>query len=492
VARALAHPAKPDVIVRRLPTLLLALALGAAPWPCAARGQGPAPARSPEGHWQGTLQGTLRLVVHVIRTSEGRFGGTLDSPDQGAAGLALDALTFTGDSLRFSMRRIGGEFAGAMSADGAKIDGQWRQSGLALPLVLERLASAPEARRPQEPREPYPYAADTVRVSNRKSGVSLAGTLTVPSGAGPFPCAILITGSGPEDRDEKVFGHRPFLVLADHLARHGIAALRLDDRGVGASSGDFSRATSLDFADDALAALDFLSNRRGIDARRIGLIGHSEGGLIAPLVATRSRNVAWIVLLAGTGVPGDSVLSGQVERIARAAGVDAAVVAAESRLQRQILIAVREERDSAAVTLRVRQLVRARLAELPEAQRKGLGDPDALADAQLRVLRSPWMSFFLTYDPRPTLGKVRCPVLALNGEKDVQVDARQNLAAIEEALRGGGNRDFAIRQLPGLNHLFQTAGSGATAEYAAIEETMAPIALEAVTTWIQAHGVPRR
>ena len=454
--------------------------------------QTPSPVRSPEGHWQGSLQGMVRVVVHVDRTTAGRLTGTMDSPDQGALGLPIDTLVFSGDSLRFTMRRILGDFAGAMSADGTRIEGRWRQGGASFPLTLERLERAPELERPQEPRKPYPYAEDTVRVENPGAGVSLAGTLTTPHGVGPFPCAVLITGSGPEDRDETVFGHRPFLVLADHLTRNGIAVLRMDDRGVRGSSGRFSRATSEDFAADVTAALDFLKARHGIDPRRIGLIGHSEGGLIAPMVAAGSRNVAFVVLLAGPGLPGDSVLVLQVERATRAAGADEATIAAERRLQSRMMAALREGRDSAAVTTQVRRLFRERIAQLPEQSRRALGDPDRLADAQLALLRSPWMRFFVAYDPRPTLRKLRCPVLALNGEKDVQVAPKQNLGAIEATLRAAGNRDFTVKELPGLNHLFQRAATGAVAEYAQIEETIAPSVLDQITDWIQAHTATRR
>jgi hypothetical protein len=281
-----------------------------------------------------------------------------------------------------------------------------------------------------------------------------------------------------------VFGHRPFLVLADHLTRAGIAVLRLDDRGVGASSGRFGTATTRDFAGDAHAAVEFLRGRREIDPTRIGLIGHSEGGLVAPMVAAKSKDIAFIVLLAGPGVRGDSLLTLQVERITRAAGADDATVAAETGLTRALIAASVQDGDSAEVTARAHRLVRDRLAELPPERRAAFGDPDSLADVQLARLRSPWMRFFLTYDPVPTLRRVRCPVLALNGDKDVQVPSVENLKGIGDALRAGGNRDFETRELPGLNHLFQTAATGAVTEYARIEETMSPRALDAIAEWI--------
>jgi fermentation-respiration switch protein FrsA (DUF1100 family) len=442
--------------------------------------------RTPEGLWEGTLQGTLRIVVH-IRSAEHGFAATMDSPDQSAMGLPIDTLAFARDTLRFEMRAIRGDFVGAMNAAGNELAGRWHQGTVTLPLTLKKTEHETQLVPPQEPKPPFPYAVDTVRVINHEGGVSLAGSLTEPRSGGPFAAVTLVTGSGPEDRDEMVFGHRPFLVLADHLTRAGIAVLRLDDRGVGGSTGNFAAATSQDFASDARAAVEFLKGRKEIAADRIGLIGHSEGGLVAPMVAVNSKDVAFIVLLAGPGLRGDSLLCLQVERIVRAAGADEATVHAETRLNRSLIAAFLQGGDSAAVSARVHQLIRDRLAQLPAPARTSFGDPDSLAESQLARLRSPWMRFFLTYDPAPTLRRVRCPVLALNGEKDVQVPARENPKAIGDALRAGGNRDFRTKALPGLNHMFQTAQTGAVSEYMRIEETMAPVALDEIAQWISSR-----
>jgi fermentation-respiration switch protein FrsA (DUF1100 family) len=442
--------------------------------------------RTPEGIWVGTLEGMLRIVVHVRATGPS-LTGSMDSPDQGAMGLPMDTLAFDRDTLRFVMRAIRGDFAGVMNAQGDEIAGRWHQGSVTLPLTLRKTEKEPQRHRPQEPQRPYPYAEDTVRVENRAAGVSLAGTLTTPRGVGPFPAVVLVTGSGPEDRDETVFGHRPFLVLADHLTRAGIVVLRLDDRGVGSSSGSFSAATTQDFASDAEAAVGFLRVRKGIDPGMIGLIGHSEGGLVVPMVAARSKEVAFIVLLAGPGVRGDSLLGLQVERLTRAAGADEAAVQAEVRFNRSLLAAFEQGGDSAAVAARIHQLMRDRLTELPAEARARLGDPDSLAESQLARLRTPWMRFFLSYDPAAALRRVRCPLLALNGERDVQVPPRENLKAIGDALRAGGNRDFETKELPVLNHLFQTATTGSISEYARIEETMSPTALDEIAQWLARH-----
>ena len=444
-----------------------------------------------EGTWQGSLQGMLRLVVHIERTASGAFKATMDSPDQGAMGLPIDTLIATGDSLRFLMRRIGGEYvARRVSTD--SLAGVWRQGGMALPLGLTRGGAPALRRRPQEPLRPLPY--DTVAVSfanPRAPGVTIAGTLTLPRGQGPFPCALLISGSGPEDRDEAVFGHRPFLVLADHLTRNGIAVLRVDDRGVGGSTGRFADATSEDFASDALAGVEFLKTRKEIDRKRIGLIGHSEGGLIGPIVAARTRDVAFMVLMAGPGVPGDSTLMLQGAAIRRAMGASEAAIDAQQAGTRRIYALV-QAGDSLSAVREARELARSQIAAMSQEERAALGDPDSAAAGLLQRLYTPWMRFFIGYDPRPTLRKVRCPVLAINGEKDVQVLPRENLAAIDAALAAGGLRDRTMKELPGLNHLFQTCRLCTVPEYAQLEETMAPAALDEMTRWIQARTAAKR
>ncbi len=426
----------------------------------------------------------LRIVVNVVADTAGGLVSTLDSPDQGAMGLPVSSVTFSNDTLRLELKSLGAGFVGRMSDDGTRIAGEWHQSGQSIPLTIARADSTPEPRRPQEPRPPYPYATEDVRYPGGADGVTLAGTLTRPIGAGPFPCVLLITGSGPENRDEFVFGHRPFLIVADHLTRHGIAVLRVDDRGVGSSTGTTARATSEDFAADVLAGVRFLRARADIDAKRIGLVGHSEGGLIAPMVATRSKDVAFVVLLAGPGVPGEQVLYAQGEAISRVMGRSEPDIAQQRRVQQRLFAIAEADLDSAAVDARVREAFRAEHVDSPVAESQ--------IPTSIGMARSPWFRFFLTYDPRPVLRRLRCPVLALNGSKDVQVPAKQNLPEIEKALKAGGNRDFETRELPGLNHLFQTCTTCAPTEYARLEETFAPVALEAMTEWIRAHTAPRR
>ena len=436
----------------------------------------------PRGTWSGTLMNRLRIVFHVSADSTGGLRSSFDSPDQGAMGLTVARTIRTGDSLAFELADLHASFVGRLSADGGRIEGEWRQGGAKLPLRLDWSAEntpAPLApRRPQEPKPPYPYTTTEVHYAGGGPGVSLAGSLTVPPGVGPFPCVLMITGSGPQDRDEALDGHRPFLVIADHLTRSGVAVLRVDDRGVGGSVGRFAGATSADFADDARAGVRFLASRPEIDRRRIGLVGHSEGGLIAPLVAAGSRDVAFIVLLAGTGVPGAEISCAQAEATMRSLGMPDSVIRSRLTFQKALLAIAQEDLDSLALVARVAGLLRAQHVDSTTAER---------VRPQVASLLNPWARWFLNYDPRPTLRRVHCPVLALNGSKDVQVPAGLDLPEIEGALRAGGNRDVTTRELPGLNHLFQDCTTGAPTEYAAIEETFSPAALDTMTSWILAH-----
>lgn len=437
-----------------------------------------------DGDWIGTLAAggaNLRLAFHVTRDPAGQLAATMDSLDQGAMGLKIETVNVTGDVVRFQLKAPPAAFEGKFSADRSQIDGAWIQGGVSLPLVLKR-GTAERPKRPQEPARPYPYKDEEVTYQNKAAGITLAGTLTLPRAMSPAPAVILITGSGPEDRNETVFGHKPFLILADHLTRNGLAVLRVDDRGVGGSSGKTSEGTSEDFAGDVQAGIDYLKTRKEIDPKRIGLIGHSEGGLIAPIVATRSSDVAFIVLMAGPGFPGEDILYLQAAAIAKAGGATDAQVSANRALQGQIFRVVKEEQDPAAASARLRLLRDQILSGVPEAQKAAAS---GMLDAQMAAVSTPWFRYFLTYDPRPSLSKVKCPVLAIIGERDLQVPYEQNLEAIGAALKAGGNTNVTLVHLPGLNHLFQTAATGSPSEYTRIEETMSPAALDAVTEWIK-------
>ena len=338
--------------------------------------------------------------------------------------------------------------------------------------------------RPQEPKRPYPYSELEVIVDNKEAGVKLSGTLTTPNNGGPFPAVLLISGSGPQDRDESLMGHKPFLVLADHLTRLGVAVLRVDDRGVGRSTGEFLECTSEDFAEDVLACIEFLKGRSAIDPGRIGLIGHSEGGLIAPMVAARSADVAFVVLMAGPGLTGEEIFYLQGASIAKAEGVDDAFTQRNRAAQQRLFAIVKQESDRGIIEKKARQEIAALMAAMPEAQRKAAEASPSFVENQIVMLMLPWFRFYLTHDPRTELMKVNCPVLAINGDRDLQVPAAENLSAIAQALKTGGNKDFSTVSLPNLNHLFQTSLTGAISQYHKIEETISPAALSTISDWI--------
>jgi uncharacterized protein len=341
-------------------------------------------------------------------------------------------------------------------------------------------AADPGARRPQEPLRPLPYVERQVTFRSPAAGIRLAGTLALPAGGGPHPAVVLVAGTGPQDRDATVAGHRPFLVLADHLVRHGIAVLRFDERGVGASGGSHASASTPDFAQDAAAAVAWLATQRDIDGARIGVIGHSEGGMVAPMVASQSARVAFLVLLAAPGLPMREIGVRQAAAVARAEGAAAADVAARVQLSSSILALFRDDLPPDVLQARARPVLEAGFAGI------GLDAAGRQREVEraLAHYASPWAQFALRHDPAPVLRSVRVPVLALNGGLDVQIEAGPNLAAIAAALRDGGNARVTVRELPGLNHYFQTARTGGISEYGRIPETFAPAALTAISDWV--------
>lgn len=441
-----------------------------------------------EGMWEGTLSvggASLRLIFKVAKAPDGSLTATLDSLDQGALGLPVDKVTLDGKSVLFDLKRLGAAFEAKANAEFTELTGNWKQGGLELPLVMKRTEKETKLNRPQEPQKPYPYNEEEVSYENKKAGIKLAGTLTTPRDKGPFPAVLLITGSGPQDRNEAIFGHKPFMVLADHLTRQGIAVLRVDDRGVGGSTGNVGAATTEDFTEDVLAGVEYLKSRKEIDPKRIGLIGHSEGGIIAPLAATKSPDIAFIVLMAGTGLPGEEILYLQGALIAKVSGASDEAIAENRRVQERIFAILKSEKDPKEAEKKFYALRDQLVAEMTEEQRKAGADKPL--EAQLKSVNTPWFRFFVTYDPKPALSKVKCPVLAINGERDLQVPPRENLAAIESALKAGGNKDFSAIMLPELNHLFQKAATGSPGEYARIEETISPTALKSISDWIGRH-----
>ncbi|WP_047245219.1 alpha/beta hydrolase family protein [Maribacter thermophilus] len=440
------------------------------------------------GQWNGVLKAQgieLRLVFNVTKTDNG-YTSTMDSPDQGAKGIPVTRTTFEEPTLTFAVDHIQMEYQGTLKEE--VIVGTFKQMGQEFPLNLSRKAVEKEAvKRPQEPIKPYPYHSEEVTFQNTKAGISLAGTLTLPKKEGVFPAVVLISGSGPQNRDEELLEHKPFLVISDYFTKNGIAVLRFDDRGVAASTGDFKTATSADFATDVESALAYLKTRKEIDQNNMGLVGHSEGGIIAPMVASRSKDVAFIVLLAGTGIPGDQLLLLQQERIARANGVSESDIKKAKETNATLFTMVVTANDMDKLKTELTHSITEAMKNEKSTETTNRTAEDAYVAMQVDQITSPWMLYFLKYDPATVLEKVTCPVLAVNGEKDLQVPSDINLSAIKNALTKGGNKNVTVKEFENLNHLFQECETGAPNEYATIEQTFSPLALSEITQWILAQ-----
>ncbi|NBB85493.1 MAG: alpha/beta hydrolase [Bacteroidetes bacterium] len=468
-----------------LPLLLAVVLVHYAPTPAYAQD---APADDPPPHeafvgtWEGTLEvgGQSIRLIFDIQEEAGALTGMTYSPDQSPTGTPISSIEVTDERIVLEIAQIGGRFEGTLADDQAALIGELSQRGMMLPLTLERTDPAAVLAgpaRPQHPEPPYPYAVREVTFVNQTDRLTLAGTLTLPDADGPHPAVVLIGGSGPLDRDAEVFGHKLFLVLADHLTRRGIAVLRYDERGVGASEGTAWPAVSSEaFARDAAAGVRFLQVHPEISADAIGLTGHSEGGLVAPLVHTEHTPVAFIGLLAAPSVPGDKLLEEQLAAIVAAQGLPDAMVASTRTSQRALLEAAK--RASTADT------ARAELRTVLSAQ----GMSEAQVQAQIEQLTSPWFSFFLTHDPQPALTQLDVPVLALYGSIDLQVPPAQNAGPMQAALDASPSSDATVAVMDSLNHLFQPATTGLPGEYAQIETTLAPAMLERLTKWICAQA----
>lgn len=433
----------------------------------AAHAQGLLPPAALVGHWTGALKTPtghdLQIFLNVTTNS-----ASVDVPDQGGFAAPVAGLTLTGSTVSFETPTLRAKWAGTLAADGQSMTGTLTQ-GVSLPLTLKRFAM----NRPQTPKPPFPYRVVDVEVQSTPD-VKLAGSLTLPPGKGPFPAAVMITGSGQQDRDETVFDHKPFAVIADALARRGVAVLRLDDRGAGGSTGSFGSATMDDFAIDVRAAVKTLRARKDIAPGRVGLIGHSEGGMIGPMVAADDPKIAFVVLLAGPGVPFTQLIAAQRAAIGDAVGADAKQMAANEAIVARAEAIAAAAKDSADAEAQIK------------AAFAGKGLPPAALDQIARQVGSPGMRSMLADDPRPALAKLRMPVLALIGSKDLQVPAAQNIPALKADLKD--NPKATVTELPDINHLFQDTKTGLISGYILSEQTMSPRALDLMVDWVVANA----
>lgn len=436
--------------------------------------------------WTGKMNAAGRefeFQLRVFEDSEGKKSAKLDSLSESVRDLRTE-FDQSGDQFEFTVPLSGAKYQGALAEDGKSVEGKWIQGGgeFALNFTSVELAKTNKVskKRPQTPVPPFPYDAMELEVENNEAKLTLAGTLTMPKGDGPFATMILISGSGPQDRDETILEHKPFAVLADHLTKAGIAVFRYDERGVGKSTGTYSGATSEDFAGDVEAIIMALKKQDKVDKKKIGLIGHSEGGLIAPMIAARNQDVAFIVMMAGPGVPGKQIILTQSRAIAKASGVPDEALDLNQKFLKQMLGGIANDATPEGLLNRVIENIK---KELPEEAQDGFKLPDA-AKAQMAMFETPWFRFFSEYDPVPALKKTKCPVLSVIGEKDLQVDCEMNQEAIEAALKAGNNKDYTISRLADLNHLFQKCETGSPTEYASIEETLNPVFLDLITNWL--------
>ena len=402
----------------------------------------------------------------------------MDSPKQGAFGLTVTKTSFEDSILKLVIQSAGITYKGNYDEAEKIITGTFQQATMNLPLVLtkskEHMESPGSPTRPQEPTGPFPYYTEDVSFKNSLDNISLSGTLSLPKETGNFPAVVLISGSGPHSRDSEMFGHKPFLVLSDHLTKNGIAVLRFDERGVGESEGEFDKATSKDLARDVQAALSYLNSRDEIAVNKIGLIGHSEGGMIAPMLANNTTEVDFIVLLAGQGLPGDTNLLLQKKILEQRSGIDSVSIDQSQRIFKEayeIITSLEGERM---------------LSELRAHFEKEFGDslPENQLNSLIQGLSTPWMRFYLKYDPRPVLDNLNIPILALFGENDFQVPAQENSKIIKESFARAGNERGKVIVMEDLNHLFQQSETGLPGEYGEIEQTISPEVLEVVTQWI--------
>jgi uncharacterized protein len=439
------------------------------------------------GSWLGTISTNgieLRLVFNFKLNEKDSLIATADSPDQGAKNIPLGSVILEDKKLTIKAPTLMGEYNGTITGD-STIEGTWKQRGAIIPVNLKKLKAAFSLNRPQEPKPPYPYTSEDVTFTNSKFNIKLAGTLTIPSGSGPFKAVILITGSGAQNRNEELMGHKPFLVIADYLSRNGIAVLRYDDRGVGGSQGKYSEATSFDLATDAEAAFEFLKNNPKINQKEIGMLGHSEGGLIAPIAASLNPSVAFIVSLAGPGVTGQQILIRQSQDIGRLSGLSEDAIKESTETNKKLFAVLRKEKDNNKAEKKILAIYKESL----EKKKTSKEDTEKAVN-QLKTTfganQYTWFRYFIGTDPATFWKKVDCPVLALNGDKDLQVSANENLPAIEKALKSSGNNSVKTIKVAGVNHLFQHCTTGLPSEYGTIEETFSPDVLKIISDWILA------
>lgn len=441
--------------------------------------------RSLIGTWSGAIDimGQSLGIVVQFKSVANQLKATIDIPQQNARALNLKYVILDHPKVHFELPAGPGlaVFDGELKQD--SITGSFSQAGVTGSFRLKRGEPAKEEKTPEEA---VPYKQEEIVFYN--DTLRLAGTLTIPPKEGRHPAVVLITGSGPQNRDEELFGFKPFKMIADHFTRKGIAVLRYDDRGVGGSSGNTMQSTTSEFANDVVAAVKYLQSRPDINSKQIGLCGHSEGGLVAPIAATRWKDVAFVILMSSPGVDGFQILLAQSELIMRADSTSEADIKRALEINRKIYTAVREGKDVGVFRDEILKEARSGLDRMKPEQRKAIANADEYlktrVDGQIMQVQTPWFKYFVNYDPAPALAQVQCPLLALFGELDLQVPAEFNKQAMELAFKKGKSKDYVFKVFPNANHLYLTARTGSPSEYMSLKKEFVPGFLETMSDWI--------
>ena len=434
------------------------------------------------GSWAGELdiQGTKLPIIFNIKSNETGFTTTMDSPAQGAKDIPVAKTTFEKNELFLDASNMKIQFKGALVND--KIEGTFSQGGMGIPLVLSRKKEGEtKLNRPQTPKAPFDYEIEEVTFVNPIDLNTLAGTLTTPKNKKTFPIVVLITGSGQQNRDEEIFGHKSFWVIADDFAKKGIAVLRLDDRGIGGSNkGNNTTPTSQNFATDINAAVNFLALK---GYKNIGLAGHSEGGMIAPMVASQNNKVKFVVSMAGPGIPIEELLQLQSRAVAKLDGASDADLKMNEELNRKLYAVIKNPKSN-DLKSEIKTILSEELKKLPKEQLPPESEIEKMLESEAKQISNPWFVYFLKFNPDDYWSKLKIPVLAINGSLDSQVTSKENLAGIKSSLEKAKNKSFEIIEFPNLNHPFQEAKTGAVSEYAQLEQTISPTVLDKMSSWI--------
>lgn len=444
-----------------------------------------------EGIWEGKINSGIDLrVIFLLEKDAGNgFIATMDLPDNGIKGIISKDVVVDKDSLVINIKEFHGTYSGKL-IDQNTIAGNWKQ-GSTVALQLYKIEKRQKLYRPQTPMPPFSYKSENVLYSNENNSIRYGATITMPFGEGPFPAVVLITGSGQQNRDEEIAEHKPFAVIADFLTRNGFAVLRVDDRGMGQTTGDVFSATTLDFANDINTALNYLLSRNEIDKGRLGLIGHSEGGMIAPMLASKRKDISAIVLLAAPGRNNMDLLIEQNEAIQKANGIPETYVKEYIDLYSSLLLLIRNTTDMKITRNAITDTVDSWLKKTSKdiiIATTGINDDQKrirYIDGMVAVSGSPWFQYFLRYNPQDYLEKLRCNVFALNGKKDIQIISKSNLSGIGEALKRSEAKHYKIKEYEELNHLFQKCKACTINEYGVLEETFSVEALNDISIWLK-------